>query len=46
MDRPDFFELQNGSKVILTFSLTEYPNRLNKLRTTISKMSGVAVYFN
>ena len=37
MDRPDFFELKNGSKVKLPFSQTEYQNRLNKLRTTISK---------
>jgi len=37
MKRPDFFELKNGSKVKLPFSQTEYQNRLNKLRTTISK---------
>ena len=37
MERPDFFELKNGSKVKLPFSQTEYQNRLNKLRTTISK---------
>ena len=37
MERPDFFELKNGSKVKLPFSQTEYKNRLNKLRTTISK---------
>jgi len=29
--------LKNGSKVKLPFSQTEYQNRLNKLRTTISK---------
>ena len=37
MERPDFFELKNGSKAKLPFSQTEYQNRLNKLRTTISK---------
>ena len=37
MERPDFFELKNGSKVKLPFSQTEYQNRLNELRTTISK---------
>jgi len=37
MKRPDFFELKNGSKVKLPFSQTEYQNRLDKLRTTISK---------
>ena len=39
MERPDFFELKNGSKVKLPFSQAEYQNRLNKLRTTISKNS-------
>jgi len=37
MERADFFELKNGSKEKLPFSQTEYQNRLNKLRTTISK---------
>ena len=37
MERPDFFELKNGSKAKLPFGQTEYQNRLNKLRTTISK---------
>ena len=37
MERPDFFELKNGSKVKLPFSQTEYQNRLDKLRTAISK---------
>ena len=37
MERPDFFELKNGSKVKLPFSQTEYQNRLNKIRTIISK---------
>ena len=31
MERPDFFELKNGSKLKLPFSHTEYQNRLNKL---------------
>ena len=39
MERPDFFELKNGSKVKLPFSQIEYQNRLNNLRTTISKNS-------
>lgn len=37
MERPDFFELKNGSRVKLPFSKTEYQNRLDSLRTTISK---------
>jgi creatinase len=37
MNRPDFFELKNGSKVKLPFSKSEYQNRLNKLRKIISK---------
>jgi len=37
MERPDFFELKNGSKLKLPFSQTEYQNRLDKLRANISK---------
>ncbi len=37
MERPDFFELKNGSKVKLPFTQNEYKNRLDKLRVTISK---------
>ena len=37
MERPDFFELKNGSKVKLPFTQNEYKNRLDKLRITISK---------
>jgi len=37
MERPDFFELKNGSKVKLPFSQTEYQNRLKKLRITTGK---------
>ena len=37
MERPDFFELKNGSKVKLPFTQTEYQNRLDNLRTIISK---------
>jgi len=37
MERPDFFELKNGSKVKLPFSDKEYKNRLNKIRETMSK---------
>ena len=37
MERPDFFELKNGSRVKLPFSDQEYKNRLNKIRETMSK---------
>ena len=37
MERPDFFELKNGSKVKLPFSEQEYKNRLNKLREEMFK---------
>ena len=37
MERPDFFELKNGSKVKLPFTDTEYQNRLEKIRTVMSK---------
>jgi len=37
MERPDFFELKNGSKVKLPFSDKEYKNRINKIRTLMSK---------
>jgi creatinase len=37
MERPDFFELKNGSKVKLPFTDHEYKNRLNKIRETMSK---------
>ena len=37
MERPDFFELKNGSKLKLPFSQHEYQNRLDKLRANISK---------
>ena len=37
MERPDFFELQNGTKVKLPFSNQEYENRLNKVREVMSK---------
>ncbi len=37
MERPDFFELKNGSKAKLPFSDQEYKNRLNKIRETMSK---------
>ena len=38
--RPDFFELQNGSKAKLPFSDTEYENRLSGLRQLMAS-SGV-----
>ena len=37
MERPDFFELKNGSKVKLPFTEKEYKNRSNKLREEMSK---------
>ena len=36
MERPDFFELKNGSKVKLPFTDIEYKNRLEKIRTVMS----------
>ena len=36
MERPDFFELKNGSKVKLPFTDKEYQNRLEKIRTIMS----------
>ncbi len=38
--RPEFFELQNGSKAILPFSDTEYENRLGGLRQLMAS-SGI-----
>ena len=37
MERPDFFELKNGSRAKLPFTDQEYKNRLNKIRKTMSK---------
>ena len=37
MERPDFFELKNGSKAKLPFTDHEYQVRLNKIRETMSK---------
>ena len=36
MERPNFFELKNGSKVKLPFTDKEYQNRLEKIRTVMS----------
>ena len=36
MERPDFFELKNGSKAKLPFTDKEYQNRLSKLRNVMS----------
>jgi len=36
MERPDFFELKNGSKAKLTFTDQEYKNRINKIREVMS----------
>jgi len=35
-ERPEFFQLHNGSKAKLPFSTAEYENRLHKLRTLMS----------
>ena len=37
MNRPDFLELKNGSKVKLPFSKSEYKDRLDKIRKVISE---------
>ena len=37
MERPNFFELKNGSKVKLPFTDKEYKNRSSKLREEMSK---------
>ena len=37
MERPDFFKLKNGKKAKLPFTENEYQNRLNNLRTIMSK---------
>ena len=36
MERPDFFELKNGSKVKLPFTDREYKNRISKIREVMS----------
>jgi creatinase len=41
--RPEFFQLQNGSKANLPFSDTEYQNRLLKLRDLMSNVGVEAV---
>ena len=37
MERPDFFELKNGSKVKLPFSKEEYKQRIKKLRNVMEQ---------
>ena len=37
MERPDFFELKNGSRAKLPFTDQEYRNRLDKIRKAMSK---------
>ena len=37
MERPDFFELQNGKKAKLPFTYQEYNNRVNKIRSLMDK---------
>jgi len=37
MERPNFFELKNGSKVKLPFSDKEYKDRINQIRALMSK---------
>ena len=44
-DRPEFFELHNGSKAPLPFSEEEYVERLSKLRQLMSKLEVPAVLF-
>lgn len=38
VQRPDFFELQNGAKARLPFSAAEYDNRLGKLRALMAQV--------
>jgi creatinase len=44
-NRPNFFELHNGSKVSLPFTNNEYENRLKILREIISQNNLDAVVF-
>ena len=37
MERPDFFTLNNGKKVKLPFSNSEYDRRANNLRMVMEK---------
>ena len=37
MERPDFFTLNNGEKVKLPFSKSEYDRRVNNLRTVMDQ---------
>ena len=39
MERPNFFQLKNGSKATLPFTDDEYKNRLKGLRKIISQNS-------
>ena len=43
MERPDFFELNNGEKVKLPFSDIEYKNRVSKLRDENKKQNKPAI---
>ena len=37
MERPDFFNLENGDKAKLPFSKKEYDQRVNRLRSVMEK---------
>ena len=37
MERPDFFNLENGDKAKLPFSKKEYDQRVDKIRNTMDK---------
>ena len=39
MERPDFFTLKNGDKAKLPFSKEEYNQRVEKLRSVMSKQN-------
>mgnify|MGYP005665732805 CR=1 FL=1 len=44
MERPDFFTLKNGDKAKLPFSKEEYNQRVEKLRSVMSKQNLDFVY--
>ena len=46
MERPDFFTLKNGDKAKLPFSKEEYNQRVEKLRSVMSKQNlDMVIYF-
>ena len=46
MERPDFFTLKNGDKAKLPFSKEEYNQRVEKLRSVMSKQNLDMVILN